>query len=252
MLVLGPMGSPPAFRRVTAYTAAAVAEYFRDEANSDVLFFVDNVFRFVQAGNELSTLMHTIPSEDGYQPTLASEIASFHERLVSTSHTISTVEAVYVPNDDILDQAVQAVFSNLDSAVVFSREIYQQNLLPAIDPLASFSSALSPQTAGELHYRVAFEAQALLKRALELERVASLVGESELSPEDKIIYQRAKRLRHFLTQSLFILEAQTGVPGTYVPREVLLRDVNRILKGEVDAIPAEKFLYIGSLDSVSG
>lgn len=250
VLVLGPMGAPPAFRRITAYTAVAVAEYFRDEADSDVLFFVDNVFRFVQAGNELSTLMNIIPSEDGYQPTLASEISSFHERLISTKHMISTVETVYVPNDDLLDQAVQAVFSNLDSVVVFSREVYQQNLLPAIDPLASFSSALSPQTAGELHYKTAFESQALLKRALELERVVSLVGESELSPEDKIVYQRAKKLRYFLTQSLFILEAQTGVPGTYVPRDILLRDINRILKGEVDGIPAEKFLYIGSLDGV--
>lgn len=251
VLVLGTMGSSPAFRRLTAYTAAAVAEYLRDECGSNVLFFVDNVFRFAQAGNELATLMHSLPSEDGYQPTLLSEISSFHERLTSTTkNTISTVEAVYVPNDDLLDQAVQTVFSNLDSVVVFSRDIYQRNLLPAIDPLASFSSALSPQIVGELHYETAFEAQRLLKRATELERVASLVGESELSPEDKLIFQRAKRLQNFLTQRLFILEVQTGLPGKYVPRDVLLKDVRRIMSGETDAIPAERFLYIGGIDDI--
>ncbi|MBI2637568.1 MAG: F0F1 ATP synthase subunit beta, partial [Candidatus Sungbacteria bacterium] len=155
-VVLGPMGASPAIRFLTGYTAAAIVEYFRDVLKTNVLFFVDNMFRFAQAGNELSMVMKTIPSEDGYQPTLISEMASLHGRLTSTSSSaVSVVETVYIPNDDILDQAVQSVFSHLDSAVVFSRDIYQQNLLPAIDPLASYSSALSPQTAGELHYQTA-------------------------------------------------------------------------------------------------
>ncbi len=246
-LVLGPMGAPPSVRMLTAYTAATMAEYFRDIAKSDVLFFIDNVFRFAQAGNELSTVMHTIPSEDGYQPTLTSEMAFFHERLISTSSgAVSTVEAVYIPNDDILDAAVQSIFSHLDSVVVFSREVYQQHLLPAVDPLASYSSALSPQTAGELHYQTARAAQALLKKAITLERVVSLVGESELSAEDRTFYQRAKKIRNFMTQNLFVLEDQIGFAGQYIPLRTTIEDVNEILAGNYDAVPAEEFLYIGS------
>lgn len=250
-VVLGPMGAPPSLRRLAAHTAAAIAEYFRDVAKRDVLFFIDNVYRFAQAGNELSTVMNVIPSEDGYQPTLVSEIGSLHERLISTNtNTISTVEAVYVPNDDVLDQGVQAVFSGLDSVVVFSREIYQQNLLPAVDPLSSYSAALSPQTAGELHYQTARDAQSLLKKAMELERVVSLVGESELAPEDRILYQRAKKLRNYMTQLLFVVEDQSGLPGAYVPRDTVIDDVGKILKGELDAVPAEKFLYTAGVKDI--
>jgi len=250
-LVLGPMGSSSSIRLLTGFTAASLVEYYRDVAKCNVLFFIDNVFRFAQAGNELSVIMHMIPSEDGYQSTLASEMASLHERLISTmSNTVSTVETVYIPNDDILDPAVQSVFSHLDSIVVYSRDVYQQNLLPAIDPLASYSSALSPQTAGELHYQTARDAQALLKKAIGLDRVASLVGVEELSPEDRTIYQRAKKLRNFLTQNLFVLEAQSGVPGQYITLKTTVSDVNQILAGKYDHIPEEKFLYIGSLEEI--
>lgn len=250
-VVLGPMGAPPAIRLLTGYSAASIVEYFRDVIKSDVIFFVDNMFRFAQAGNELSMVMRTIPSEDGYQPTLASELALLHGRLVSTSSgTVSTVETVYIPNDDILDQAVQAVFSHIDSAVVFSRDTYQQNLLPAIDPLMSFSSALSPQTAGELHYQTVREAQTLLKKVIALERVVSLVGESELSQEDQTLYRRAKKLRNFMTQNLFVLEDQTGTKGHYVPLATTIADVGRILDGEFDNVPEDKFLYIGSVSDI--
>lgn len=250
-VILGSMGSPPGLRRLTAYSAASLAGYFRDVEKLNVLLFIDNVFRFAQAGNELSMVMRTIPSEDGYQPTLSSEMASFHEKLFSTSrNTISTVEAVYIPNDDILDQAVQSVFAHLNSVVVFSRDRYQENLLPAVDPLSSYSSALSPEVAGELHYRAARDATELLKRALALERVVSLVGESELSPEDRTIYRRARRLRNFMTQRLFVIEDQVGLPGQYVKLETTVKDVVKILRGEYDDVAEDKFLYIGNLDEI--
>ncbi len=251
-LVLGPMGSPSAIRLLTGFTAASIVEYYRDIAKYNVLFFVDNVFRFAQAGNELAVITHTIPSEDGYQPTLGTEMALLHERLISSlSQSVSTVETVYVPNDDIMDQAVQSVFSHLDSVVVYSRDLYQQNLLPAVDPLASYSSALSPQTAGELHYQIAREAQALLKKTIALERVVSLVGVSELSPEDRTTYQRAKKLRNFMTQNMFVMEGQTGIPGKYITLKTTINDVNQILAGKYDNVPEEKFINIGSVEEIA-
>ena len=250
-VVLGPMGSPPAVRRITAHTAVAVAEYFRDVLKMNVLFFIDNVFRFAQAGNELSMIMKTIPSEDGYQPTLASEISSIHGRLISTQDAaVTTIEAVYIPNDDILDQAVQAVFAHLDSVVVFSRDVYQQNLLPAVDPLASYSSALNPGTAGEFHYETAREVGVLFKRSESLERVVSLVGESELSPEDRILYQRSRKIRNFLTQNLYVVEDQANLEGQFVPLKTTLEDVKAILEGKYDSIPEDKFRYIGSAKEI--
>ncbi|TSC74764.1 MAG: F0F1 ATP synthase subunit beta [Parcubacteria group bacterium Gr01-1014_33] len=250
-VVLESMGASPALRQLSAHSATAIVEYMRDSLSYNVLFFIDNMFRFAQAGNELAVTMQTIPSEDGYQPTLVSELARVHERLISTDvATVSAVETVYIPNDDILDHAVQAVLSYLDSAVVFSRDIYQQNLLPAIDPIASYSSALSPQTAGEYHYQTAREAETLLKRAIALERIVSLVGETELSSDDRITYRRAKKLRNFMTQNLFVLEDQTGVNGQYISLSTTLADVNQILSGKCDHIPDEKFLYVGSLAEI--
>lgn len=250
-LVFGPMGTHPAVRLLAGHTAAAIVEHFRDIMKRNVLFFLDNVFRFAQAGNELSMIMRVIPSEDGYQPTLTSEVASLHERLISTrAGTVSTVEAVYVPNDDILDQAVQSVFGNLDSVVVLSRDVYQQNLLPAIDPPASYSSALSPEIAGELHYQTVREVQELFKKAAALERVVSLVGESELSQEDRTLYHRSKKIRNFMTQNLFVIEEQSGKPGAYVPLKTTVEDVGQIMAGKLDAVPEEKFLYIGSVKEI--
>ncbi|OHA00366.1 MAG: hypothetical protein A3C07_03435 [Candidatus Sungbacteria bacterium RIFCSPHIGHO2_02_FULL_47_11] len=247
-VVFGPMGMHPAVRMLAGHTAAALVEYFRDVMKRNVLFFIDNVFRFAQAGNELSMIMRIVPSEDGYQPTLTSEVASLHERLVSTpSGAVSTIEAVYVPNDDILDQAVQSVFGHLDSVVVLSRDVYQQNLLPAIDPPASYSSALSPEIAGELHYQTVREVQELFKKAGALERVVSLVGESELSQEDRTLYHRSKKIRNFMTQNLFVIEEQSGKPGQYVPLKTTIEDVDQIMAGKFDAVPEEKFLYIGSV-----
>ena len=251
-LILGTMGENPAIRFLTGYTAVALAEYFRDSLKKDVLFFIDNIFRFAQAGNELSVLMNTIPSEDGYQATLTSEMASLHERLISNKDSsITSIEAIYVPNDDILDQGVQAIFPYLDSSVILSRSVYQEGLLPAIDLLSSSSASLNPETVGQLHYNVAIKTLNLLKQATSLDRIVSLVGESELSLKDKLIYERAKKLRNFMTQNFFVTENQTGKKGSYVPRETTVTDVNDLLSGKYDEITDDKFSYIGSLKEIT-
>ena len=251
-LILGTMGENPAVRFLTGFTGVTLAEYFRDSLKKDVLFFIDNVFRFAQAGNELSVLMNTIPSEDGYQATLTSEMASFHERLVSSiDNSITSIEAIYIPNDDILDQGVQAIFPYLDSSVVLSRSIYQEGLLPAIDLLSSSSANLNPETVGQLHYDVALKALNLLKQATSLDRIVSLVGESELSPSDKLTYERAKKLRNFMTQNFFVTENQTGKKGSYVSRETTVADVNDLLGGKYDEITDDKFSFIGSVKEIT-
>lgn len=250
-LILGTMGENPAVRFLTGFTAVALAEYFRDSLKKDVLFFIDNVFRLAQAGNELSVLMNIIPSEDGYQATLTSEMASFHERLVSNKdNSITSIEAIYIPNDDILDQGVQAIFPYLDSSVVLSRSIYQEGLLPAIDLLSSSSANLNPETVGQLHYDVALKALNLLKQATALDRIVSLVGESELSPSDQLIYERAKKLRNFMTQNFFVTENQTGRKGAYVPRVTTVNDVQDLLSGKYDDITDDKFSFIGSIQEI--
>jgi len=250
-LLFGTMGENPAIRFLTAFAAVTVAEYFRDITKKDVLFFADNIFRFAQAGNELSMLMNTIPSEDGYQPTLSSEMAAFHERLISTKDAaITSLEAIYVPNDDMLDQSIQAIYPYLDSTIVLSRNIYQQGRMPSIDFLASTSSALNPEILGEAHYEIALEAQSMLKKAVALERIVSLVGQSELSPEDQVIYKRATKLQNYMTQSFYVATAQTGRPGSYVPLKTTIADVKAILSGEYDGISEEKFLYIGALKDI--
>lgn len=248
-LVYGPMGANPAVRFLTAYSSVTIAEYFRDVLKRDVMFFVDNVFRFAQAGNELSLLMNMIPSEDSYQSTLSSEMARFHERLVSTTeNNITSIEAVYIPNDDILDQGVQSILPYLDSSIILSRQIYQEGRLPAIDFISSTSSALTPEFVSQQHYEASLMAQSILKKAVALERIVSLVGESELSPEDKLVYKRAKILRNYLTQSFFVTERQTGRKGKFVPLEVTIKDVHDILNGQYDTFPEDKFLYIGSAE----
>ena len=250
-LVLGTMGENPAIRFLTGLTGVTIAEYFRDGLKKDVLFFIDNVFRFAQAGNELSVLMNTIPSEDGYQATLASEMASFHERLTSNQNgNISTFEAIYVPNDDILDQGVQAIFPYLDSTILLSRSIYQEGYLPAIDILSSTSSNLNSEIVGTLHYEVVIKTQSLLKQSVVLDRIVSLVGESELSPSDKLIYQRARKIRNFMTQNFFVTEKQTGRKGVYASREQIVKDVNSILNGEWDTVSDDKFMFIGALADI--
>jgi F-type H+-transporting ATPase subunit beta len=242
------MGENPAIRFRTAFTAATIAEYFRDVAQKEVLLFIDNIFRFALAGNELSMLMNTIPSEDGYQATLASEMGAFHERLISSNKTsITSVEAIYIPNDDILDQGVQSIFPYLDSSVVLSRTVYQEGRLPAIDLLESTSANLNPELVGEDHYKTAPSAEALLKQAATLDRIVSLVGESELSIEDRLVFDRAKKLRNYMTQSFFVAEAQTGRTGKYVGIKETVSDVKLILEGKLDNVDEDKFLFLGGL-----
>lgn len=250
-LIYGSMGENPALRFRTAFTGVTLAEYFRDSLGKDVLFFIDNIFRFAQSGYELSTLMNSIPSEGGYQATLASEMASFHERLVSTNkNAITTFEAIYVPADDLTDPGVQAIFPYLDSGLILSRQVYQEGRFPAIDILSSNSSALNVDTVGKEHYQTALDAQALLKRATSLERIVALIGESELSTDDQTVYKRSKKLKNFMTQNFTVVEQQTEKKGVYVPITQTVTDVRAILDGKVDILRPEDLLYIGSLKEV--
>ncbi len=250
-LIYGSMGENPALRFRTAFTGVTLAEYYRDSLGKDVLFFIDNIFRFAQSGYELSTLINAIPSEGGYQATLTSEMASFHERLVSTrKNAITTFEAIYVPADDLTDSGVQAIFPYLDSSIVLSRSIYQEGRFPAIDLLGSSSSSLDAETCGDLHYQTALDAQALLKKALALERIVSLIGESELSAEDQVIYKRSKMLKNFMTQNFTVVETQTEKKGVFVSVKDTVQDVRAILDGKVDSLLPEDLLYIGTLKDV--
>jgi F-type H+/Na+-transporting ATPase subunit beta len=249
-LIYGSMGENAALRFRTAFTGVTLAEYFRD-SGKDVLFFIDNIYRFAQSGYELSTLMNSIPSEGGYQSTLTSEMASFHERLVSTKkNSITTFEAIYVPADDLTDSGVQAIFPYLDSGLILSRQVYQEGRFPAIDILSSTSSALNPDTVGEEHYQTAVNAQALLKRAGALERIVALIGESELSIDDQTVYKRAKKLKNFMTQNFTVVEGQTEKKGVYVPLKDTVADVKGILEGKADSLAPEDLLYIGTLKDV--
>jgi F-type H+-transporting ATPase subunit beta len=246
------MGDSPSIRFLTGLAGTTVAEYFRDAQKKDVLFFIDNIFRFAQAGNELSLLMNTIPSEDGYQATLTSEMASIHERLVSnTKASITTIEAIYVPADDLMDQGVQAVFDYLDSAIVLSRDVYKEGRYPAVDILSSVSNAINPFVVGPLHYYTTLQSQSILKRAANLERIVSLVGESELNEEDRVLYQRASKLKNFMTQDFFVAEGQTKKTGSYVPLKSTVMDVKDIVEGKYDHVSADKFLNIGTLKDIN-
>ncbi len=250
-MVFGQMNESAAIRFKVGFSAITIAEYFRDEYKQDVLFFIDNIYRFVQAGNELSNLLSVISSEDGYQPTLNSEIASLEERIISNNNgSITSVQAVYVPADDITDTGVQAIFSYFDSMAILSREIYQEGRKPAIDPLESTSSLLNPEIIGERHFRLLREAKSILERYRNLKKIVSVVGESELSPHDRIIYQRAQKLLNFMTQDFFVVSDQTGRPGKYVKKEKTLAGVEAILEGKLDNIPSEILLNIGGLEDI--
>jgi len=247
-LVFGQMNETAVRRFKVGFVAATIAEYFRDELKKDVFFFIDNVYRFLQAGNEISTMMGEILSEDGYQPTLYSEIASLEERLVSTKDgTITSIQAIYVPADDITDSGVQAVLPYFDSVIILSREIYQEGRFPAVDVLASSSSAINPDILGKIHYETLLETKKILEQYKNLERIVSIVGEAELSVENRIIYHRAKKILNFMTQNLFTVEDQTGIPGKYVKKEETIEGVRAILEGRLDNVPEEAFLYIGGL-----
>ncbi len=250
-LVYGSMGANSAIRFLTGLTGVTLAEHFRD-SGKNVLFLIDNVFRLAQAGNELSTLMNMIPSEDGYQATLASEMADFHERLVSTQKgVVSSIEAIYVPSDDLLDQGVQSIFPYLDSVVTLSRTVYQQGRLPAVDILSSNSSALNPAWVGQAHYDTAVRAQVTLNKAESLERMVALVGESELSAENQLLYKRAKKIKNFMTQNFFVAEEQTGKKGVFVKLADTVAGVAAILDGKYDQMEEDKFLYIGKAEEAA-
>lgn len=250
-LIYGSMGENPAVRFRAAFTGVTLAEYYRDVLGKNVLFFIDNIFRFAQSGYELSTLMNILPSEGGYQATLASEMASFHERLASTQkNSITTLEAVYVPADDLTDTGVQSVFPYLDSGIILSRSIYQEGRFPAVDILASNSSALNVDVVGEEHYQAALDAQSLLKKAVALERIVALIGETELSAQDQTLYKRAKFLKNYMTQYFTVVEPQTGKKGVQVSLNDTVKDVRAILDGKVDSLQPEDLLFIATLKDV--
>ncbi len=250
-LFYGHMGDNAIIRFKVALAGISLAEYFRDSMKKNVLFFIDNVYRYAQAGYELSMLMNTIPSEGGYQATLSSEMANIHERLFSTAeNSISSFETVYVPSDDLLDNAVQAVFTYLDANITLSRLVYQEGLYPAIDILTSNSSALRPDIVGELHQKTAVKAQQFLKKAAGLERIVSLIGESELNETDRLIYNRSRLLRNYMSQSFFVVEPQTGKPGVYVPVTKTVTDVAGILDGKYDSLDPYQIRGIGSLQDM--
>ena len=250
-MIFGQMGEKASVRFLTAYAGVGIAEYLRDDMGKNVLLFIDNIYRFAQAGNELSLLMNSIPSEDGYQATLSSQVAEIHERLVSKKDKVlTTIEAVYIPEDDLFDQTAQAVFGYLDSSVVLSRDAYREGRLPAVDILASDSGALNPKNVSPLHYMVANSAKSLLKESELLERIVSLVGESELSEEDRVLYQRANKLKNYMTQSFFVAEKQTGRKGEYVPVQDTVKDVKDIIEGKYDHISEDKFMFIGKASDI--
>lgn len=253
VLVVGQMGEKPAVRFRTAFAAGTIAQHFRDEEHMDILFFMDNAYRFAQAGNELSTLMNDIPSEDGYQPTLASEVADIHERLLSNQNgTITTIEAVYMPSDDNTDLTVQSILPFLDTSIVLSRDIYQQGRLPAIDLLNSTSSALTEEIVGKEHYDAYVQSKALLEEAVGVERLVTLVGMSELSTENKQVYTRSNLLKNYMTQNFTVASSQTGHAGKRTQRQQTVNDVIRILSGELDTVDPENLRMIGSLDELGG
>ncbi len=248
VIVLGQMNENAAIRFRVALAAVAQAEYFRDILKSDVLFFIDNMFRFVQAGAEVATLLGTIPSEQAYQATLQTEISTLEDRLISTENgSITSFQNVYVPADEITDAGVVAVASFLDTAIVLSRSVAQKGIYPPIDLFQSSSSTLSKATLGEAHFKAFTEFQQLLDNYNRLAHIVAIVGEEELSAENRILYNRTKKIIHYLTQPFFMTEKQTGKRGVAVPRETTIKDIEMILSGSLDNIPAESFMYIGSL-----
>lgn len=250
-LVFGQMNEPPGARSRVALTGLTLAEYFRDEENQDVLLFVDNIFRFTQAGSEVSALLGRIPSAVGYQPTLATEMGELQERITSTKKgSITSVQAVYVPADDLTDPAPATTFAHLDSTVVLSRSLSELGIYPAVDPLDSASTILDPLIVGEEHYNVARGVQKVLQRYKDLQDIIAILGMEELSEEDKLTVSRARKIQKFLSQPFFVAETFTGTPGKYVKKEDTVRAFKEILAGKYDAVPEQAFYMKGSIDEV--
>ena len=247
-LIFGQMNESPGVRFRVGFTGLTIAEYFRDVEKKDVLLFMDNIFRFVLAGSEVSALLGRIPSQTGYQPTLFSEIAELEERVTSTeSGSITSIQAVYVPADDLTDPGVVSVFSHLDSTIVLSREIADLGIYPAIDPLESDSKILDPKIVGQEHYIVANEVKRILKRYKELRDIISILGIEELSEEDKILVQRARKIQRFLSQPFYVAEPFTGKKGTYVSLKDTIEDFKKIISGELDSKREEEFYMRGRI-----
>lgn len=250
-MVFGQMNEPPGSRLRVALTGLTMAEYFRDEENQDVLLFIDNIFRFAQAGSEVSALLGRIPSAVGYQPTLASEMGALQERITSTSKgSITSVQAVYVPADDYTDPAPVATFAHLDSSIALERAIAEQGLYPAVDPLASNSRILEPDIVGAQHYNVARGVQRVLQRYKDLQDIIAILGMEELSDEDKKVVARARKIQRFLTQPMFVAEAFTSKPGKYVKLEDTIKGFKEILDGLHDDKPEQAFMMVGTIDEV--
>lgn len=247
-IIVGQMNEHAAVRFRVALAATTIAEYFRDEEKQDVLFFIDNMFRFLQAGNEVSTLLGTIPSDEGYQATLQSEISQVQDRLVSSENgAITSIQTIYVPSDETNDPAVSAIMSFLDSSIVLSRSVAQQNIYPPIDMIQSSSAAINKSVIGSEHFDVLVDFRQMLDNYNRLSHIIAIVGESELSVENRILYNRTKKIINYLTQPFFVTEAETGRKGVYVPRTITVEDIQMIMSGKLDNVPAENFLYIGSL-----
>ena len=250
-LVYGQMNEPPGARMRVALSGLTMAEYFRDVKNQDVLLFIDNIFRFTQAGSEVSALLGRMPSAVGYQPTLATEMGALQERITSTRKgSITSVQAVYVPADDLTDPAPATTFTHLDATTVLSRDIASQGIYPAVDPLDSTSRILSPEVVGQEHYEIARAVQKVLQRYKELQDIIAIMGMDELSEEDKRTVSRARKVQRFLSQSFHVAEQFTGMPGQYVPLKETLRGFKMILSGECDELPESAFLFAGTIDDV--
>jgi F-type H+-transporting ATPase subunit beta len=249
-LVYGQMDEPPGVRLRVALSALTVAEYFRDVQNQDVLLFVDNIFRFVQAGSEVSTLLGRMPSAVGYQPTLADEMGELQERITSTrGRSITSLQAVYVPADDYTDPAPFTTFTHLDATTELSRQIASLGIYPAVDPLASTSTILAPEIVGERHYNVARRVQEILQRYKELQDIIAILGLDELAEEDRITVDRARKVQRFLSQPFFVGEVFTGLPGIFVPVEETVESFEQLVNGELDDLPEQAFLNVGNADS---
>ncbi len=250
-LVFGQMNEPPGARLRVGLTALTIAEYFRDVEGKDVLLFIDNIFRFTQAGSEVSALLGRMPSAVGYQPNLATDMGALQERITSTKKgSITSVQAVYVPADDLTDPAPATTFAHLDATTVLSRQIAELGIYPAVDPLDSTSRILDPRIVGEEHYRVARQVQQILQKYKDLQDIIAILGMEELSDEDKIIVNRARRIQRFLSQPFFVAEEFTGTPGRYVPIEETIRGFKGIVEGEYDDIPEQAFYMVGTIDEV--
>jgi len=249
VLVFGQMNEPPGARLRTPLTALTMAQHFRDHGGRDVLLFIDNIYRYVQAGAEISALLGRVPSAVGYQPTLATEMGELQERITTTTQgAITSVQAIYIPADDITDPGVVAAFSHLDAITVLTRRLSSQGFYPAVDPLASSSKMLEPRFVGIEHVRIANEVKSVLAKYEALQDIISILGTDELSEEDRMVVHRARRLQRFLTQPFFSSEQFTGQPGRYVPVGETLRGFDEILQGKHDELPEQAFYMVGSID----